>query len=158
MSKYFALKATNCKTCKVKIVYAAKECRSCYDKTLKARNPEYKQAQRDNHAKWAAKNRKKLNAYGKTWLAKKDPDWLRDAWLRKKYGISLDIFNEMFESQKGACKICFRAGLTLCVDHCHETGKVRGLLCRRCNYGLGYFSDNLESFKNIIIYLEEHSE
>ena len=61
----------------------------------------------------------------------------------KHYGITLEAYEKLLELQGGACAICrekFTA--TPYVDHCHVTGKVRGLVCRRCNTGLGCFRDD----------------
>jgi len=57
------------------------------------------------------------------------------------YGISLEEYHGMEEMQKGRCRICQRS-LRLVVDHNHQTGKVRSLLCLHCNAGLGDFQDN----------------
>jgi hypothetical protein len=64
----------------------------------------------------------------------------------------------MVEDQNNLCKICKRPPnkiKKLCVDHCHISGKVRGLLCDKCNKGLGSFEDSLLSIKNALAYLEE---
>lgn len=75
--------------------------------------------------------------------------------LKLKYGITLEDYDNMFKSQNECCKICgVKQDKVLSVDHCHTTGKVRGLLCFNCNTGLGAFKDNIESLKNAIIYLE----
>jgi len=80
-----------------------------------------------------------------------------DYELRKNYGITIDDYNKMFEEQNGCCKLCGRhqseQKFRLCVDHNHETGRVRGLLCTRCNVGLGYY----ERFSlKIITYLGKY--
>ena len=62
--------------------------------------------------------------------------------FERVYGISLEDYDVMFERQGGACAICKRTGVTLCVDHCHLTGEVRGLLCIRCNSAIGFCSDD----------------
>lgn len=67
---------------------------------------------------------------------------LRDLKLRERFGISVDDYDEMLLKQHGVCAICggyCASGRRLAVDHCHETGRVRGLLCARCNIGLGFF-------------------
>jgi hypothetical protein len=64
----------------------------------------------------------------------------RNGELLRKYGITLDTYNTMLISQDYSCKICdYKAtdNQNLCVDHCHKTGRVRGLLCHRCNTLLG---------------------
>lgn len=77
--------------------------------------------------------------------------------LTKKYGITQEDFDKMFSEQGGRCKICGthqeHCRRTLAIDHCHTTGKVRGLLCDNCNRGLGFFKDNIESLKAAIKYL-----
>jgi hypothetical protein len=55
----------------------------------------------------------------------------------KLYGIDIEIYNKMFELQNGLCKLCNEKLTMPCIDHNHETGKVRGLLCNRCNLLLG---------------------
>lgn len=79
----------------------------------------------------------------------------RDENLRYKYGVTLDWYNAQYEKQKGACAICGAEQDTLCVDHCHSTGKVRGLLCSECNKGLGAFGDCSVSLRRAASYLEE---
>lgn len=82
----------------------------------------------------------------------------KDLWLKKKYGISLDEYNNMKADQEGCCKICKRheseIGKGLVVDHCHKEGHVRGLLCGHCNRGLGDFKENINSLQLAIKYLE----
>ena len=58
-----------------------------------------------------------------------------------KYGLTFKSFNQMFKNQAFRCKIC-RIKKKLFIDHCHKTGKLRGLLCARCNFGLGNFKDS----------------
>jgi len=96
------------------------------------------------------KNRRKLyNRLNKNEIKSKQ--------LTRKYGITTDDYNQMVESQNNKCKICGtdepRGTGGWKVDHCHTTGKVRGLLCNNCNVGLGYFKDNIESLQAAIQYL-----
>src|SRR5713226_675782 len=63
--------------------------------------------------------------------------------LRRQYGISLAQYELILARQNGACAICReKSERTLCVDHCHETGTVRGLLCTKCNTALGLYEDD----------------
>lgn len=75
--------------------------------------------------------------------------------LRSKYGIELEDYDRMYDAQVGLCKICKEHLDKLNVDHCHNTGKIRGLLCFQCNSGLGQFRDNINYLKEAIKYLEE---
>lgn len=79
----------------------------------------------------------------------------------KKYGITLDDYDRMAETQGHLCLLCGRKETTsnktrLCVDHCHKTGKVRGLLCSNCNRVLGLMGDNPELLRLAADYLEKH--
>lgn len=80
--------------------------------------------------------------------------------LRARYGIDIEEYERMFEEQGGVCSICngspIRGGkeTALCVDHCHSTGIIRGLLCWRCNGALGLFEDDPQRLANAILYLE----
>lgn len=62
--------------------------------------------------------------------------------LKHLYGITIEQYEHMYLNQKGRCAICFKNMDKLHVDHCHDTKKVRGLLCGNCNRGLGLFKDN----------------
>jgi hypothetical protein len=81
----------------------------------------------------------------------------RDGIIRNQYGITLAQYNSMLEAQNYTCAICGNGdeveGRRLAIDHCHTTGKVRGLLCGKCNRGLGLFYDNQELLSNAIKYL-----
>lgn len=84
--------------------------------------------------------------------------------LKTKFGISLDDFTNMKLAQNGLCAIClkeekgFMKGRpkNLSVDHCHNTGKIRGLLCSACNGGIGHFYENVTNLKRAIEYLERY--
>lgn len=73
----------------------------------------------------------------------------------KNFGITQEEYNKMLESQNGVCAVCggLNKGKGLCVDHDHRTGKIRGLLCHKCNLALGMAEDNLETLKNLVTYL-----
>ena len=82
-----------------------------------------------------------------------DPDH-RDKCRAQSHGLSLQDYRAMRERQKNVCGICKTPGKPLCVDHCHATGKVRGLLCRDCNLGLGNYKDNPVFTRAATAYLE----
>lgn len=90
-----------------------------------------------------------------------DPKRQKNQVLKRFYGINLQEYNKMLKNQQGTCKICNskpKYKKSLSVDHCHKTGKVRGLLCGDCNTGLGKFRDNIDSLKNAIKYLKDSYE
>jgi hypothetical protein len=83
----------------------------------------------------------------------------KDAVLQNKYGITLDKYKTMLIAQNHSCAICKTKdpmGPTgeFVVDHCHTSGKVRGLLCNHCNTGLGKLGDTVESLEKAISYLK----
>jgi hypothetical protein len=82
----------------------------------------------------------------------KHPDVFTDIRLRSWYGISKDQYDSMYQSQNGACKICTKK-TKLVVDHDHKTGSVRGLLCSKCNQGIGLLKENVTALQNAIEYL-----
>lgn len=76
--------------------------------------------------------------------------------IEKRYGITADDYERLYQLQGGRCAICRMAtGRTrrLSVDHDHRTGEVRGLLCRPCNNILGYYRDDPEAFERGAVYL-----
>lgn len=85
----------------------------------------------------------------------------RDGIIRRQYGITLADYEELLETQNFKCAICGNEdeveGRRLAIDHCHESGDVRGLLCGKCNRGLGLFYDNPELLSNAIEYLNQYS-
>jgi len=81
-----------------------------------------------------------------------------DVWSHRhrRYGITREQFDEMWEEQGHLCAICRRTpgGKGPCVDHDHKTGKVRGILCLNCNHALGQMLDDPDFLMNAITYLE----
>jgi endogenous inhibitor of DNA gyrase (YacG/DUF329 family) len=85
----------------------------------------------------------------------------RDKDLRQRYGITEDDFNQMYADQEGKCAICSspikptgnRADGVACVDHCHATGEVHGLLCVPCNTGIGSLGENPDIVLKALQYL-----
>jgi len=86
---------------------------------------------------------------------------VRNAYrMLQEYGISLEQFERLYLEQDGRCAICSDRMLNSdChVDHDHEVGNVRALLCGSCNRGLGMFKDNIRRLARAIVYLEEHGK
>lgn len=99
--------------------------------------------------------------YGKKYYLKSKDRFKKNArsWhLKKKYGITVEQYDEILKSQYGSCAICDRIfDINLAVDHNHETGKIRGLLCFVCNVTVGnYELGVLPSEDQIKGYLAKH--
>ena len=78
-------------------------------------------------------------------------------WI-KRYGVTPEMYLDMFNQQNGTCKICEEkcvSGQSLSIDHCHKTNAVRGLLCKKCNSALGMLNDNIKFFESAITYLKD---
>lgn len=76
---------------------------------------------------------------------------------KKLYGITKDEYLEMSASQNHVCKLCLKpcqSGKRLAVDHCHTTGRIRGLLCSKCNQAIGLFKDNYNTVLRAAEYLK----
>lgn len=105
--------------------------------------------------KTAATNRfRKEQGYDKTryW---RNPEGERERHLIRKYGVTLTDYNAMFKAQGGACAVCRRTQeRAFDVDHCHETGRVRGLLCTGCNRMIGHAGDRPATLRAAADYLE----
>lgn len=88
---------------------------------------------------------------------------IRDSTMMYRYGITTTDRDNMIAEQKGCCAICLtpfeqsKRGVA-CVDHCHTTGEVRGMLCDACNKLLGHARDNITILRNAIRYLEIFEE
>lgn len=129
-----------------------------------ARMKAYRQSERgkDVYKKSQQKLRKteKFKDYRRAYKATdKAKNARRNQLLKKNFGITLEIYNKMLEEQNSVCAICNKhvekETRSLAVDHCHSTGKIRGLLCRFCNQAIGHFDDNEELLQSAIRYLNK---
>ena len=77
---------------------------------------------------------------------------VRKYTIKKKYGLTVDEYDRLMAEP---CSIC--GGKSEHLDHCHDTGVIRGPLCMECNHGLGKFKDNPDILRAAIAYLEERS-
>lgn len=124
-----------------------KEKAKAYQKIYRAENVEKLKENRKryylNHADRILQNRKA--SYDRTAIA----------IAARKYGITVSDYHDMAAEQKGLCKLCGSppCGRRLYIDHDHELGFVRGLLCRKCNAGLGFFNDSVQRLIAAVKYL-----
>lgn len=111
-----------------------------------ARTKAWQEANRERHLENLRRRRQRPEVKAKN----------RDGHLRRKFGITSETFDAMFEAQEGRCAICRRKptpGISLHVDHEHATNRVRGLLCFKCNNALGDFEDDQALLLSAVNYL-----
>ena len=128
------------------------------------------EAYREWHAsharKWRKSNGKRNYALQKRWKTNNLEKYRAiqaNSSLKKNYGITTQQRDEMFISQGACCAICKaassgRKGHAWAVDHCHTTGRIRGILCHQCNAMLGYAKDNPKTLAAAIRYLMDRLE
>jgi len=114
----------------------------------------------EKQKQWRNINRDRENENARRWR-ENNPDKVALAKRKinlKQFGMTIKAYDKLFAKQRGACAICKQPDLDkrLAVDHCHQTGKVRGLLCDRCNFSLGGFEDNINLLNKAIEYLKIH--
>ena len=90
------------------------------------------------------------------------PEIARASGLKARYGMTLEQYAAMLAAQGGGCAICGSATSSGCknsfhVDHNHKTGNVRGILCQRCNTGIGSLREDATILRRAISYLEKHT-
>lgn len=121
-------------------------------KRWKAENPERMKALQTAYQE---ANRDKVNARSRAWYAENKAQAARQTRRRKleKYGLTFEAFEAMLAAQRGLCLICRTLMNPPVVDHCHRSGKVRGLLCRNCNSALGLFREKAASLIRAARYL-----
>lgn len=109
---------------------------------LDAYDAAHPEMRRDIAARWRAKN----------------PGYYRARKLKTRYGLTEAAFESLLDGQDRACAVCRcnldAKGVVPCVDHDHNTGDVRGVLCRACNTGLGLFKDDPELMRAAAAYVE----
>ncbi|HAM41948.1 MAG TPA: hypothetical protein DCP69_11645 [Candidatus Omnitrophica bacterium] len=135
-----------------KLNYGHGLCSNCYTRKWRTEHPDWVKA-RDR------RRYQKFLASGKPSWAHLHPIRIRELTKRrhlaKLYGISMEEYDRWLEAQNGRCAICEAepSRRMLAVDHDHETGKIRGLLCTRCNVAIGGLNDNPALLRKAIVYL-----
>ncbi|MCR4307302.1 MAG: endonuclease VII domain-containing protein [Candidatus Berkelbacteria bacterium] len=120
-------------------------------------NPYCKKCAGAANKEWTSKNIEKVRQYTKKWT-KENPKKMREHQRKYRYGMTPGRYDELFASQNGRCAICGSdtpggRGVDFHVDHDHNTGKVRGLLCTNCNHMIGIAHEETSIFSKAIKYL-----
>ena len=136
------------------------DCKSCFKARAKARYPQVRDQSIARARKWREENIERFRENQRR--MRENPAYKQKArsyHLEKNHGLTLDEYDRMLEAQGGVCAICGappRPDIALHVDHDHQTGARRGLLCFRCNNALGDFNDDSERLVAGSEYLFDH--
>lgn len=138
------------------------DCIPCNLAAKRARTALDPEANRARARRWKRENPERARAKQREYLDSGQKQiWDRQSYLKRKYGITIAEYDRMFEEQNGVCAICGEPRpeeRTLHIDHDHETGVIRALLCFRCNNALGDFREEYELFQRAADYLDRDDE
>lgn len=130
---------------------------------------EWRRKNREKVSEWRREDYKNNPEKYKKWAAahiEKNGSYDGDMRAARRFKISLSQYHEMIDKQGNRCAICKEYETRvinekfcrLCIDHDHNTGTIRGLLCHDCNTGLGKFEDNVDRLQSAIEYLKKHKD
>ena len=141
----------NCKNCNEDDWY-------CYKSGIKVCRP----CKLKKNKEWYEKNPSKRLEYVNRWQSK-NPDHSRNSRLKRTYGITSEQYDHMIDEQGGLCAICKSDSPNTKhgkwhIDHNHETGNIRGLLCHNCNVSLGLVKDDASILLSMVAYLQEGAD
>ena len=138
-------------------------CRECENTAARQRyaNSEIGARRRQQKSEYDKARYERFKAEGKN--VSGDPEMARQRMLKRNYGLTTEDYEAMVEAQGNECLICNVSGdkvrnQRLVVDHCHVSGKVRGLLCQKCNLLLGHADDTIGRLEQAILYLRDKGE
>lgn len=133
------------------------ECKECKRLEYQQNKEQRSKKAKENYWKNPQIARERANKYRKAF-----PNKVKSTKLMQEFGLSYEEYVSKLEAQNYSCAICDKheSNFTfkLAVDHDHESGKIRGLLCSNCNNGLGRFHDDLNKLQNAIEYLKKHQK
>lgn len=136
-------------------------CKDC----RRAEQSDWRKANPDGYSEWYESNKEHKLSYNREWVSSnrdrikptRTPEQAYLYHILRTYGVTEAQYEQMRSDQSGACAICgcVPTGRRLYVDHCHDTGRVRGLLCPSCNRGLGAFRDDRAALLKAADYLAQ---
>lgn len=138
------------------------ECKACNQAVKRERYLANREQFIEKARRWQLENPKRVREYRKERNARPEVKRRqRDAYYKRTYGITADEVDAMFADQNGQCAICRQTPERLAqmhVDHDHELGHLRGLLCSSCNQGLGQFGDDPALLLRAVVYLRQRAQ
>lgn len=122
-------------------------CKICYHNSCKTWRDKNRDKKNKDHREYYHNNKEKVTKVIET------------SRLKRQYGMTFEKYDEMLSAQNNVCAICGNnetENKKFAIDHDHVTNKIRGLLCHKCNRGLGSFKDDIQILQNAVNYLKEH--
>ncbi len=133
-------------------------CRDCHNARVSRRRVSFPEKYKAQQQAYRLANADKVREAHRRYM-KANPEKVREWTLRSQYGITSQQYDEMLSEQGGVCRVCREPPAMvgrksrLHVDHCHDTGRVRGLLCHSCNVALGLLKDDKARVSALLAYL-----
>jgi tRNA G26 N,N-dimethylase Trm1 len=146
-----------CVDCQCRVDNRTKRCLTCYKKWRDSTKQERKQAFRNYQKKWYEENKERIIPKNAEKARNRSFSIRKSYTIKHKYGITIQKYNSMLKECEYKCEICGKLHTEekpLNIDHCHNSREVRGLLCHSCNYGLGFFQDDIKLMNKAIKYLK----
>ncbi len=130
------------------------ECKDCHRAHMRQWYSDNRERAIAGVRQWQQDNKEHLAAYRREYRKGRTAE-AREGHLRRKFGLSQADYDELLAKQGGGCRICGKkpGKISLHVDHDHETGEIRGLLCVGCNSALGQFHDDTELLHRAVTYV-----
>ena len=141
-------------------LYRGRPCRTCGGTERYTNDWTCASCRRLNANKWRQRHYERALQLTRDWHAA-NPGRVKNLKLLKKFGMTIDEYDQRVAEQGGCCAICrqpCRSGRKLAVDHCHKTLRVRGLLCGNCNRALGLYKNDPAIVAAAVAYLEANRE
>lgn len=124
---------------------------------------EHYQQNSEKYKLYRLQNKEKQDKYNKEYRSthEENKEHKNELRIKRQYGITINEYNDMLKKQDNKCAICGKELIVgneiIHIDHSHITGKVRGILCMKCNLQLGVYENNKELFKLMAKYLETNN-
>ena len=143
--------------------YLRSECKACSSIRTKAWQRKNEARNKANKVRWRAENRERYQQTNREWRARnpgRSAEVSRNKYLRRKYGLDQTQLETMVAAQNGECANpgcttpVASGGSSSHIDHDHKTGKIRGVLCQKCNQALGLLDEDKARIQGLVQYLE----
>ena len=132
-------------------------CAACNRKHANEWRRKYPERERESKRATYEKHKERRKAESRARYVNNKEAFNNSRW-KSLYGISRDEAKALLVQQGGVCKLCGEIPKKPCVDHCHNTKKVRGVLCNHCNLAIGHARENIELLNRMITYIQNNGD